>query len=261
MNVLCEIADGVAVVTLNRPDRLNALTGAMIEELDARFHALAIDPGVRCVVVTGAGRGFCAGHDLAGGKGEPSHEMTVDEGAARLLRMAQMPLTLRRMPKPVIAALHGAAAGSGLVLALTCDLRVASRSARFKLAFASAGRCGDPGGAYLLTRLIGSGKARAMFLLDEKLDADQALDAGLVHEVVDDEAFEARWRALAAQLARGPTAAFAAMKRNLNAAETAALEETMALEAPANAIASASHDAKEAAAAFLEKRAPDFRGF
>lgn len=258
MTILTRQEGGVATLTLHRPDRLNALTSEMIEELLAAVQAVSVDPKVRCVILTGSGRGFCAGYDLGGAV---DAQPTLDQAAAQMMLHAQIPVLLHRMPKPVIAALRGPVAGSGVVFAAACDIRVASRTTRFKLAFASAGRCGDPGGSFLLTKLVGPAQARSLFLLDPKIEADQALALGLVNELVDDDALDARCMELATRLAAGPTAAFAAMKRNLNAAETGTLEETMAVEATANAQASLSHDGKEAARAFLEKRAPAFRGY
>jgi len=258
MTVLTHRTGGVATLTLHRPDRLNALTSEMIEELLSAVQAVSIDPEIRCVLLTGSGRGFCAGYDLGDAvEAEPR----ADEAAARMMLHAQIPVLLHRMPKPTIAALRGPVAGSGVVLAAACDLRIASRTTRFKLAFASAGRCGDPGGSFLLTQLVGAAQARALFLLDPKIEAEQALALGLVNELVDDEALDTHCAELAARLAAGPTGAYAAMKRNLNAAETGTLEDTMAAEATANAHASLSHDGKEAARAFLEKRAPAFRGY
>lgn len=264
-------ADGVRTLTLNRPERLNTLTPALCRELHAALVDGARDPGVRCIVLTGAGRGFCAGFDLSGG-GEPPNALAQrwsgdplwwepEQVAARLLEDMQIPILLHRMAKPTIAAIRGPAAGSGLVLAAACDLRIASQTAVFKTAFASAGRCGDPGGSYLLTQLVGPARARELYLLDEKISAAQALAMGLVTNVVADDQLEAETAALAAKFATGPALAYAGIKRNLNAAETATLEETMAIEGPANARASLSHDGKEAGRAFIEKRPPNFRGY
>jgi 2-(1,2-epoxy-1,2-dihydrophenyl)acetyl-CoA isomerase len=253
--------DGVATLTLNRPERLNALTPVMVEDLLNALSGISIDPQARCVVLAGAGRGFCAGFDLSGDGEEPGREWRPDDAAARMMLHAQIPILLRRMPKPTIAAIRGPAAGSGMLLAAACDLRIASRTARFKLAFATVGRCGDPGGSYLLIQLLGSARAREMFMLDEPIDAERALALGLVGRLVDDDLLEQETTALASRLASGPTAAFASIKRNLNAAETGALEETMAMEAAANAQLSLSHDGKEAARAFMEKRPPAFRGY
>lgn len=262
MNILTAIENGVATLTLNRPDRLNAVTEPMLETILHSLREWSVHPAVRCVVIAGAGRGFCAGYDLSeGGKEERAEPMRSDEAAARMNVHAEIPLLLHRMPKPTIACIRGPAAGSGLVMAAACDLRIASRTVKFKLAFASAGRCGDPGGSYLLTRLLGAARAREMFLLDQPMDGEQALASGLINRLVNDDALDDECAALAAGLANGPTAAFAAMKRNLNAAAVGALEETMAMEAVANAqISLFSHDATEAAHAFMERRPPQFLG-
>ncbi len=263
MTILTGVEGGVATLTLNRPERLNAVTEAMLDELALTLRRWSIDPAVRCVVLAGAGRGFCAGYELSGdGKDKRAEPMRPEEAAARMSLHAEIPLLLHRMAKPTIACVRGPAAGSGLVMAAACDLRLASHTAKFKLAFASAGRCGDPGGSYLLTRLLGAGRARDMFLLDEPMTGEQALAAGLVTRLVEDDVLDRECAALAQKLATGPTAAFAAMKRNLNAAAVGALEETMAQEAIANAqISLQSHDATEAAHAFLERRAAAFLGY
>jgi 2-(1,2-epoxy-1,2-dihydrophenyl)acetyl-CoA isomerase len=262
MSILTAMDGGVATLTLNRPERLNAVTEPMLDDVAAALRDWSVDPAIRCVVLTGAGRGFCAGYDLSGddkeGRAEP---MRPDEAAARMMAHAEIPLLLHRMPKPTIACIGGPVAGSGLVMAAACDLRIASRRAKFKLAFASAGRCGDPGGSYLLTRLLGAARARELFLLDEPVTGEAAMAMGLVNRLVDDAALEAECAAMAGKLASGPTAAFAAMKRNLNAAEVGALEESMAMEAVSNAqISLLSHDASEAARAFMERRLPHFLG-
>lgn len=263
-------AEGVRTITLDRPERLNALTPAMMDDLRRALVDASRDPGVRCVVLTGAGRGFCAGFDLGGG-GEPDELarkwaddplwLEPEQVAARMAEDGQVAVMLHRMPKPTIAAIRGPAAGSGLVLAAACDLRIASETAVLKTAFASAGRCGDPGGSYLLTQLVGPARARELYLLDEKISAQTALAMGLVSRVVPDDMLEAETRAMALKFARGPALAYAGIKRNLNAAETGSLEETMAMEGVANARASLSHDGKEAGRAFMEKREPSFRGY
>lgn len=264
-------ADGIRTLTLDRPDRLNTLTPALARELHAALVACAREPDVRCVVLAGAGRGFCAGFDLSsdGNPPDPLAQRWSDDPlwwepeqvAARLMEDMQIPILLHRMPKPTIAAIRGPAAGTGLVLAAACDLRIASETAVFKTAFASAGRCGDPGGSYLITQLIGPARARELYLLDEKISAAQALAMGLVTKVVADDQLDAEAAALAAKFAKGPAIAYAGIKRNLNAAETGSLEETMAIEGPTNARASLSHDGKEAGRAFIEKRPPIFRGY
>ncbi|WP_375196254.1 enoyl-CoA hydratase-related protein [Sphingobium sp.] len=262
MSILTAIDCGIATMTLNRPERLNAVTEKMLDEVAATLQRWSTDAAIRCVVLTGSGRGFCAGYDLSGDdKKEGAETMRADEAAARMMAHAEIPLLLHRMPKPTIACVRGPAAGSGLVMAAACDLRIASRTAKFKLAFASAGRCGDPGGSYLLTRLLGAARARELFLLDEPVTGEAALAIGLVNRLVDDTMLETECAAMAGKLACGPTAAFAAMKRNLNAAEVGALEENMVMEAASNAqISLFSHDAGEAARAFMERRPPRFLG-
>lgn len=268
--LLIDDDEGVRTLTLNRPERLNTLTSALIRALHSALLDASRDPGVKCVVLSGAGRGFCAGFDLAGG-GE-SDALAVkwqddplwlepEQVATRMAEDAQIPTLLHRMSKPTIASIRGPTAGTGLVLAAACDLRIASTTAVFKTAFASAGRCGDPGGSYLLTKLVGPAKARELYLLDDKIGAEEALAMGLVSRVVADDALEAETQTMALRLAQGPSLAYAGIKRNLNAAETGTLEDTMAIEGPANARASLSHDGKEAGRAFMEKRKPQFRGY
>ena len=271
MSLLINHAGGVRTLTLNRPERLNTLTPSLAEDLRKALADSVRDPGVKVVVLTGAGRGFCAGFDLSGGDAQPDQIAeqwsqdpiwwSPEQVANRMLDDAQIPTLLHRMPKPTIASMRGPVAGSGLVLAAACDLRIASETAVFKTAFASAGRCGDPGGSYLLTSLVGPAKARELFLLDVKISAQAAQGMGLVTRVVSDDQLEVETAALAAKFAAGPGLAYAGIKRNLNAAITGTLEDTMAIEGPANARASLSHDGKEAARAFAEKRPPEFRGY
>lgn len=262
---------GVRTLTLDRPERLNTLTPGLVKALHQALIDCSRDPGVKAVVLTGAGRGFCAGFDLSGG-GEVPDALAQrwandpiwwepEHAAARLTEDAQIVTLLHRMLKPTIASVRGAAAGTGLVLAAACDLRICSETAFFKTAFASAGRCGDPGGSYLLTKLVGPAKARELYLLDEKVPSTTALAIGLATKVVPDDQLEAETEALAQRFAAGPGLAYAGIKRNLNAAETGTLDETIAIEGPTNMRASMSHDGKEAGRAFMEKRAPQFRGY
>jgi len=165
------------------------------------------------------------------------------------------------MPKVTIAAVRGPAAGSGLCLAAACDLRIASDTAMFKTAFASLGRCGDPGGSYYISKLIGPSHTREFYFLDERMDARTALARGLVNQVVGDAVLDHEVTRLAKRLAHGPSAAYGYIKQNINFAETATLPEVLTAEALANARASQTHDAKEAVQAFLEKRPPKFEGF
>jgi 2-(1,2-epoxy-1,2-dihydrophenyl)acetyl-CoA isomerase len=271
--LLSDLKDGVLTLTLNRPERMNALTVKLQRELHRALTDAARDPGVHVVVLAGSGKAFCAGYDLRDGmEGETEDPVAkawskepiwleVEQVAGRLRHDAEIPLMLHTMPKPTICMVNGAAAGSGLVLAAACDLRVAAETAVFKTAFITAGRCGDPGGSYFLTRLIGSTMTREMYMLDEKIDATTAQQIGLVNRVVPAQDLLAATSALARKLASGPRLAYVHMKRNLNAALNSTLEEMLTQEAFSNARVSLSADAKEAAAAFLEKRAPKFRGY
>jgi 2-(1,2-epoxy-1,2-dihydrophenyl)acetyl-CoA isomerase len=264
-------SEGVRTLTLNRPDRLNSMTGAMVKQLREVLLESSRDPGVRCLVVTGAGRAFCSGHDLGGDNSVPDPIADKwqndpiwwepEQAASRIAEDNQIPILLHRMSKPTIASMRGAVAGSGFVLAAACDLRIASDTAFFKSAFASAGRCGDPGGSFLITHLVGSARAREIYLLDEKIPAEKALGMGLVSKVVPDADLESATAALATKFAKGAGLAYAGIKRNLNAAATGSLEDTMMAEGPINVRASLSHDGKEAGKAFMEKRPPNFRGY
>ncbi len=263
---------GVRTLTLDRPDRLNALTPKMHEELRRAVADSARDPGVKVLVLAGAGRGFCVGYDFAAKQGAPRDQIeerwrdepiwsAPEQAGGRLLDEADLLVRLHRMAKPTIASIRGPAAGSGLLLAAACDIRIASETAVLKTAFITAGRCGDPGGAYLLTKLVGPARARELYLLDDKVPAGLALSMGLVSRVVPDDQLEAETAAIARRFAEGPGLAYAGVKRNLNLAETATMEQTMAVEAPFNVMASLSADGKEAASAFTEKRKPKFRGY
>jgi 2-(1,2-epoxy-1,2-dihydrophenyl)acetyl-CoA isomerase len=260
-DLLEEIRDGVAVLTLNRPERLNALSRAMLDGLAEALPRLAADPAVGAVVLTGAGRGFCAGGDVkAMAEGGEAEGATLEERAQGLRARMEVSRRLHELPKPTIAMIRGAAAGAGLSLALACDLRVAGDSARLGTAFARVGYSGDFGGSYFLTRLVGTARARELYFTADLLDAGQALHIGLVNRVVPDARLEEETLELAGRLARGPRIALAYMKRNLKAAETGTLEDVFDLEAWHHARCGMTEDHREAARAFVEKRAPVFRG-
>ncbi|WP_157220203.1 enoyl-CoA hydratase-related protein [Flavisphingomonas formosensis] len=264
--------DGVLTITLDRPDRLNALTIGLTHRLIAALRDAARDPGVRALILTGAGRGFCAGFDVRDGAltdGEDPIEAkwadspvwnSIEGVAGRLIEHAEAAILLHSMPKPTIAMVRGAAAGSGLILAAACDFRIAAEGAVFKTAFAGVGRCGDPGGSYYVTKLVGPAMARELYMLDERIDAVDAKRIGLVNRVAADAELETVTQAFARRLADGPTLAYGYIKRNLNAAETAALEEIVRMEAYGNARTSMSRDAREATEAFIAKRVPRFEG-
>jgi len=255
------LKDGVAVLTLNRPDRLNAMSPPMLDALLEALPRLAADPEIGVVVLTGAGRGFCAGGDVkAMADGRESAGTTLEEKAQALRSRMEVSWWLHEMPKPTIAMVRGAAAGAGLSLALACDLRVASDSARFATAFARVGYSGDFGGSWFLTQLVGTAKARELYFTADIVDAQQALALGIVSRVVPDVRLEDETMALAARLARGPRIAYRYMKRNFNAAESGTLKDLLDLEAWHHTRCGMTEDHREAAKAFVEKREPVFRG-
>jgi 2-(1,2-epoxy-1,2-dihydrophenyl)acetyl-CoA isomerase len=255
------VKDGVATLTMNRPDRLNALSRPMLDAMLEAFPRLAADPAVGCVVLTGAGRAFCSGGDVKAMAEGCEAEDTTLEGRAQALR-ARMETSrwLHEMPKPTIAMIRGAAAGAGLSLALACDLRIAGESARLGTAFARVGYSGDFGGSYFLTKIVGTAKARELYYTAELLDAQQALAIGLVNRVVPDARLEEDTVALASRIAAGPRIALRYMKRNLNAAESGALKDCLDLEAWHHSRTGMTDDHREAARAFVEKRTPVFKG-
>ena len=259
--LLEELKDKVAVLTLNRPDRLNAMSPPMLDALLEALPRLADDPEVGVVVLTGAGRGFCAGGDVkAMAEGREFGGTTLEEKAQALRSRMEVSRWLHEMPKPTIAMVRGAAAGAGLSLALACDLRVASDSARFATAFARVGYSGDFGGSWFLTQLVGTAKARELYFTADIMDAQQALALGIVNRVVPDVRLEDETMALAARLARGPRIAYRYMKRNFNAAESGTLKDLLDLEAWHHTRCGMTEDHREAAKAFVEKREPVFRG-
>ena len=256
------VKDGVAVLTMNRPDRLNALSGPMLDAMLETLMRLGADQTVGVVVLTGAGRAFCAGGDVkAMAEGREFGGETLEDKAQALRSRMEVSRWLHEMPKPTIAMVRGAAAGAGLSLALACDLRVAADSARFATAFARVGYSGDFGGSYYLTRLVGTAKARELYYTADIVNAEQALSLGLVNRMVPDERLEDETMALASRLARGPRVALRYMKRNMNAAEGGGtLAELLDLEAWHHTRCGLTEDHREAAKAFVEKREPVFRG-
>jgi 2-(1,2-epoxy-1,2-dihydrophenyl)acetyl-CoA isomerase len=260
--LLCRLENRVAVLTLNRPERLNALTKDMMQALLARLSSCAIDDAIGCVVLTGAGGAFCSGGDVRA-QAKVAAEGTVETPEQRtdLLRASmEASRLLHEMPKPTVAMLNGVAAGAGLSLALACDLRIAGRSARMTTAFAKVGLSGDYGGTWFLTQLVGTAKARELYFLSEVLDAAQIEALGLANKIVADTELAAETMALAEKLANGPSVALRYMKRNLNVAVSGTLAAGLDSEAYGMLRARASEDHKEASRAFVEKRAPAFRG-
>jgi 2-(1,2-epoxy-1,2-dihydrophenyl)acetyl-CoA isomerase len=258
--VLLEVSAAVATVTLNRPDSANALTAAAKQALLEALARVADDPTVRCVLVTGAGRAFCAGQDLA-----EHAEVLASGGGGAAIDVAtdaynRIVLLLATMPKPVVAAVNGACAGAGLGVALACDLRLAAAGARFATAFAGVGLAADSGVSWTLPRTVGTSTAMSMLILGRRLSADDALAAGLVAEVVPDAALATRAAEVGAALAAGPTAAFAAIKTQLATSSVTNLEDALAVEARLQAQVGATADHRGAVAAFLAKQTPTFEG-
>jgi 2-(1,2-epoxy-1,2-dihydrophenyl)acetyl-CoA isomerase len=252
------IEDGIATLTLNRPERLNAFSTDMLESLRAAFTRLGGDAAVGAIVLTGAGRAFSAGGDIKG-MGQRS-EQPFEQRVEGLRLMHQLPLLMRMVPKVIIGMINGPAAGAGLGLAMSCDLRIAGRSARFGTAFAGMGFSGDFGGSWLMTRLLGTAKARELYFLPDLIDATEAERIGLVTRVVDDAALFAETWALARRIADGPRVALGYMKRTLHAAETEPFAPVLEMEAVHQARTAQTEDHKEAVRAFIEKRKPAFTG-
>ena len=252
--LLVDLAGGVATVTLNRTSRKNAANITMWDELGEVFTALARDPEVRVVVVTGAGGEFCSGADLSDLDAAHRHQL------AQMRIVGDVCLALHRMPKPTIAKVDGVAAGAGMNLALACDLVVASDRARFSEIFAKRGLSVDFGGSWLLPRLIGVHRAKELVLLADMLDAADVERLGLVNRVVpvaELDAFVADW---AARLAAGPPIALALSKRLLDSSHTVTLEQALDDEGRAQTVNFATKDTIEAITAFLQKRPPEFHG-
>jgi 2-(1,2-epoxy-1,2-dihydrophenyl)acetyl-CoA isomerase len=249
-----ETADGVATVTLNRPDSLNALNAEMRRELLAAFKAFPRDNGVRAVILTGEGRGFCSGADLRGGSGERQFRRVLEREYNPLVR------AIRDLPKPVIAAVNGVAAGAGVSLALACDLVYAAEDARFIQAFVKIGLVPDSGSTRTLVRALGRHRAAQLIFSGEPLSAAEALAAGLVNAVLPTAELMNTVQDAAARLAAAPTTAIGYAKRLINAAEDAGLQESLALEAGLQELAGRTHDHAEGLAAFAEKREPRFVG-
>ncbi|MFD7877865.1 enoyl-CoA hydratase/isomerase family protein [Streptomyces sp. NPDC059766] len=257
--VLHDVEDQVCRITLNRPEALNALTPDQRERIIRLLGDASADPAVRAVVVTGTGRGFCAGADLRGGP--PAGERVAGD-VARTLRLGAHRLIAAVLDceKPVIAAVNGTAAGLGAHLALACDLVLAARSARFIEVFVRRGLVPDGGGAYLLPRLVGPQRAKELMFFGDALTAPDAERLGLVNRVVPEEELAATARAWADRLAAGPTRALALTKQLVNASLDADRAAAFAAEAAAQEINMTTADAREGVASFVERRAPGFRG-
>ena len=257
--VLVSFDSGVLQVTLNRPEKLNALNPEMHKLLRQALERAADEPGIRALLLTGAGRGFCAGQDLS--------ERDVSPGAAPIdlsvsLGSYYNPLVrrLRELPKPVVCAVNGVAAGAGANLALACDIVLAGRSAFFIQSFSRIGLVPDAGGTWILPRLVGSARAMGLALLGEKLPAGQAAEWGLIWKVVEDAKLPEESLALAKALAEGPTRGYGLIKKAMHASFGNSLDAQLDLERDLQRDAGHSEDYREGVSAFKEKRAPRFKG-
>lgn len=252
--------NGVLTLTMNRPEARNALNDEMGRELIEATQAAADDPEVRVVVLTGAGNAFCAGGDVKSMAANPSRNQSADQRVHGLIRRADAARLLHEMPKPTIAVLRGAAAGAGLALALSCDFRLALPQAKLTTAFAKVGLAGDYGMSYFLPRLAGEAKARELLMFSPLLTAEEALGLGLITRVFDEPDFDAGVAEFVSTLASGPTTSYAYIKDNLNNALNATLAASLNGEAQRQVRCMATADHAEASKAFVEKRAPVFKG-
>ncbi|MEX2081848.1 MAG: enoyl-CoA hydratase [Dehalococcoidia bacterium] len=265
--------DGVALITFNRPESMNAMGGELMPLLARHLAECENDRAVRCVALTGNGRAFCAGGDVknmqrrndrAGSSepGTPDNPVSQLDRAVEGLRASHHSTSLRlhTMGKPTVALVNGFAVGAGLSLALSCDIRIASEQARFGTAFRNVGLSGDYGGSYFLQRLVGNGRARELYFSAEMVDATRALEMGMVNKVVPHDRLLEDGLAFCAKLAAGPTAVYARMKSNLNLGETGSLEAVLDQEALLMRISGMGLDSREAVRAFVEKREPNFVG-
>jgi 2-(1,2-epoxy-1,2-dihydrophenyl)acetyl-CoA isomerase len=254
-----EASNGIGRITLNRPERLNSFTSVMHEEVRYALAAVKNDATLRVLLLTGAGRGFCAGQDLSDRAVAPG-ETPVDLGASIENNYRPLVMALRALPLPVVCAVNGVAAGAGANLALACDIVIATKSAAFIQAFCKIGLIPDSGGTYFLPRLVGTARAMGLALLGNKLHAEEAAAWGLIWKCIDDAEFAGAVDELVTQLAQAPTRGLAEIKRALYASAANTLEAQLDLERDIQRELGYSADYKEGVAAFLEKRAPRFFG-
>ena len=264
-DLLASLDAGVLTLTLNRPEARNAMSGGMTSGLASQLASAELDPNVKAIVLTGAGKGFCAGGDVKGmaASGDGTVGDNTIDGAIHRQRVNQRATAgkLYNMPKPTIAALPGAAAGAGLSLALACDLRIMSSNAIMTTAFARVGFSGDYGGTFFMSQLVGSAKARQLYYLSERVSADQALDLGLTNWVCEPDELESKTLEIARQLASGPTVAFRYMKENFaRAISSGDVDDCLDLEATHHVHCGQTEDHRNATKAFVEKKEPVFQG-
>ncbi len=259
-HLLTDITDGVATLTFNRPDRLNALSREMIDDTIETLKKLAVDPEVGCIVVTGADRGFCAGGDVQAMNAGQGRDMTFEDRLDRQRHSHSLSGLLYTIPKVTIAAINGPAAGAGMAIALACDLRVASDKAKLTTAFAKVGFGGDFGITWPLTRILGEAKAKELMFLSEKLTASEAKEIGLVNRVVPHDELSSSVRELALQIAQGPQVSYRYMKENVRLSSEQDYMSLLDREAWTQLRCGDTEDHREGARAFVEKRTPKFTG-
>ena len=258
-HILFTIEQGVASLTLNRPEQLNSFNAQMHQEVREALKQVRQNAEVRCLLITGAGRGFCAGQDLgdrnvAPGAAAPDLGESIEKNYNPLIR------ALRDLPMPVICAVNGVAAGAGANIALACDITLAAKSASFIQAFCKIGLVPDSGGTWTLPRAVGMARAKALALLGDKLSAEQAEQWGMIWRCVDDAALQDEALKLARQLATQPTYGLALIKRALNASASNSFDEQLDLERDLQRLAGRSEDYREGVSAFMAKRTPEFKG-
>jgi 2-(1,2-epoxy-1,2-dihydrophenyl)acetyl-CoA isomerase len=255
-----DVSDSVAVITLDRPDVLNAFDDALGKELLARVEEASHDSDVRCIVITGEGRAFSAGEDLAPLQAQYEAGEAPPLGSTLMDRYNPLIRAIRSAPKPVIAALNGIAAGAGASIALACDFRIAHEKTKLMLAFVKVGLVPDSGALWFLTKMVGEAKALELAMTGDPIDAEEALRLGLVTKVVSLDDFESEWRMTAQNLANGPTRALALIKQLVHSASGSTLNDQLEIEVDAQTEAGSTADHLEGVRAFFQKETPRFRG-
>jgi 2-(1,2-epoxy-1,2-dihydrophenyl)acetyl-CoA isomerase len=257
--ILTEVRDRVATLTLNRPDKLNALSGDLLTQSCAKLKEWARDPEIGAIVVTGSGRAFCAGGDVSA-MAQAGDNATLEQKVDRLREMQDLSWLLYNLPKVTIAAVNGHAVGAGLGIALACDLRMASSAAKFGTAYAKVGFGGDFGTTWLLARYAGAPKAKELFFLGENIDAAEAHRIGIVNRIFEADKLMEEVAGMAARIAGGPLTSFRYMKANVNLAMSTDFRTLLEREAETHTRCGMTEDHREGVRAFMEKRAAKFTG-